>query len=88
MDTPRNGASEDLFAEADALLAEARRLGARADAVLAGAGGRAARLALMDDAQGLLAGLRGVQAAVRATLHRSTASRAAAAAYGRVQTRR
>lgn len=81
-------ASKELFVQADALFAESRRLRSRADAVLNGTGGgRAARLALIDDVQTLLAGLRAAQVAVRSALHRTTTTRVAMAAYGRVQKR-
>ncbi len=81
-------ASNGLFVQADALFVESRRLRARADAVLNGTGGgRAARLALIDDVQTLLAGLRAAQAAVRTALHRTTTTRVAMAAYGRAQKR-
>lgn len=77
----------DLFAEADALFIEARRIRARAVMVLNGGAGRAARLALIDDVQTLLAGLRGTQTAVRTALHRTATTRVAMAAYGRIQKR-
>lgn len=77
-------AAPDLFQQSDALFREARRTGLHVATLLRRPAGRAARLAAIDDLQGLLTGIRAVQAAMKTALARHTTTRTAMSAYGRV----